>query len=155
MRGLRLSPNPVIAAAAGRCVQKFGWIERRQFAEADDLEALRDLRVRLATFQRGTQDVSESSSVDLGECSVLLLAERLAAGGSSAVVVINEDPARRLARSLKIPSVCFAEILKAMSVDGTLTAAMAFAGCEKLKRGFVDIGDIVQSPRYFEEEPAA
>ena len=155
LRGLRRSPNPVIAAAAGRCVQKFGWIERRRFAEAADLEVLRDLRVRLGTFQRGTQSVPASSRVDLGECSVLLLAERLAADGSNAVAVINEDPARRLARSLDIPSVCFAEVLKAMSVDGTLTATAAFAGCEKLKRGFVDIGDIVQSPRYFEEEPAA
>lgn len=42
-----------------------------------------------------------------------------------------------------------------MSVDGTLTAAAAFKGREKLKRGFVDIGDIVQSPQYFEEAPAA
>ena len=155
LRGLRLSPNPLIAAAADRCVRNLGWIERRRFVEADDLEALRDLRARLGTFQRGTQGVPESSRVDLGECSVLLLAERLAADGSTAVVVINEDPARRLARSLDIPSVCFADVLKAMSVDGTLTAATAFAGCEKLKRGFVDIGDIVQSPRYFEEEPAA
>ena len=86
---------------------------------------------------------------------MLLLAERLAAGRSTAVAVINEDPARRLARSLDIPSVCFSEVLKAMCVDGALTAARAFAGCEKLKRGFVDIGDIVQSPRYFEEAPAA
>ena len=155
LRGLRRSPNPIIAAAADRCVRKLGWIERRQFAEADDLEALRDLRARLGTFQRGTQDAPESSRVDLGECSVLLLAERLAAAGSTVVAVINEDPARRLARSLDIPSVCFAEMLKAMSVDGTLTAAVAFAGCEKLKRGFMDIGDVVQSPQYFEEAPAA
>ena len=82
LRGLRLSPNPLIAAAADRCVRNLGWIERRRFVEADDLEALRDLRARLGTFQRGTQDVPESSRVDLGECSVLLLAERLAADGA-------------------------------------------------------------------------
>ena len=155
LRGLRRSPNPVIAAAADRCVQKFRWIERRQFAESDDLEALRDLRARLATFQRRTQDVLEAGRVDLGECSVLLLAERLAAAGATAVVVINEDPARRLALSLNIPSVCFAEVLKAMTVGGVLTAAAAFNGCQKLKRGFIDVGDIVESPKYFEEAPAA
>ena len=155
LRGLRRSPNPLIAASADRCVQKFGWIERRQFAESGDLEALRDLRARLATFQRRTQDIPEAGRVDLGECSVLLLAERLAAARATAVVVINEDPARRLALSLNIPSVCFAEVLKAMTVDGVLTAAVAFNGCQKLKRGFVDVGDIVESPKYFEEAPAA
>lgn len=36
-----------------------------------------------------------------------------------------------------------------------VTTAAAFEGCQKLKRGFVDIGDVVESPRYFEEAPAA
>ena len=31
----------------------------------------------------------------------------------------------------------------------------AFDGCQKLKRGFMDIGDIVQSPKHVEEAPAA
>ncbi len=155
LRGLRRSPNPIIAAAAARCVQKFGWIERRRFDEADELETLRDLRDRLATFQRADRDVPESSRADFGECSVLLLAERLTAEGSNVVVVINEDPPRQLARSLEIPSVCFAEVLKAMCVDGSLTTAAAFDGCQKLKRGFVDVGDIVESSKYFEEAPAA
>ena len=56
---------------------------------------------------------------------------------------------------MDIPSVCFAEILKAMCVDGALAASAAFDGCQKLKRGFVDIGDVVESPKYFEQAPAA
>ena len=155
LRGLRRGPNPVIAGAADRCIQRFDWIERCRFDEPDDLEALRDLRERLATFQRADRDVPNSSKADFGECSVLLLAERLTAEGSHVVVAINEDPARRLAGSLDIPSVCFAEVLKAMSIDGALTTAAAFDGCRKLKRGLVDIGDVVESPRYFEEAPAA
>ena len=155
LRGLRQSPKPLVAEAAGRCVQKFGWIERRVFDDPDDVETLRDLRDRLGTFRRGEKDVSKSSRVDFGECSVLLLAERLIAEGSEPVVVVNEDPARRLARSLDIPSVCFAEVLKAMCVDGALTVAAAFDGCQKLKRGFVDSGEVVESSRYFEEAPAA
>ncbi|MDE0196535.1 MAG: hypothetical protein OXP08_13390 [bacterium] len=155
LRGLRRSTNPIIAAAADHCVQKFSWLERRAFNEADDLEVLRELRDRLATFQRVKRDVSESAIADFGECSVLLLAERLADDGSNVVAVINEDPARRLARSLDLPSVCFAEVVKAMCVDGDLTTAAAFDGCQKLKRGFVDIGDVVESPRYFVEAPAA
>ena len=155
LRGLRRSPNPIIAAAADRCVQKFGWIKRRQFAEAADLGALRDLRDRLETFQRADRDSSEFSTTDFGECSVLLLAERVAAGGASVVAVINEDPARRLARSMEIPSVCFAEVLKAMCADGELAAPAAFDGCQKLKRGFADIGDVVESPKYFAQAPAA
>lgn len=63
LRGLRRSPNPVIAASADLCVQKFDWIERRRFAGADDLEALRDLRARLMTFQPGTKDVPASSEL--------------------------------------------------------------------------------------------
>ena len=155
LRGLRRSPNPVIAAAADHCIQKFDWIEQRAFDEADDLEALRDLRDRLATFQRADRDIPESGKADFGECSVLLLAERLTAKGSNVVVVINEDPARRLARSLDIPSVCFAEVLRAMCVDGALTTAAAFDGCQKFKRGFVDVGDIVESPKYFQEASVA
>ena len=42
-----------------------------------------------------------------------------------------------------------------MCVDGRLTTAAAFDGCQKLKRGFVDIGDIVESPKYFEEASVA
>ena len=155
LRGLRRSPNPVVAGAADLCVQKFGWIERRRFAEANDLGALRDLRDRLGTFQRADRDLLESSTTDFGECSVLLLAERMTADGMNVVAVINEDPARRLARSMEIPSVCFAEVLKAMCVDGELAAPAAFHGCQKLKRGFVDIGDIVESPKYFAQAPAA
>lgn len=155
LRGLRQSPNRIIAAAAARCVQKFGWIERQPFSDAADLEVLRDLRDRLETFQRVKKDVPESGRADFGECSVLLLAERLTEDGSNVVAVINEDPARQLARSLDTPSVCFAEVLKAMCIDGTLTAAVAFDGCQKLKRGFVDVGDVVESPRYFQEAPAA
>lgn len=155
LRGLCRSPNPVIAGAADRCIRKFDWIERRRFDEAEDLEALRDLRDRLATFQRVDRHGSEYSKADFGECSVLLTAERLTAEAADVVVVINEGPARQLARSLDLPSVCFAEILKAMCVDGALSTAAAFDGCQKLKRGFVDIGDVVESPRYFEEAPAA
>lgn len=155
LRGLRQSLNPIIAAAAARCVQKFGWIEQRPFSDAPDLEVLCDLRDRLETFQRVKKDVPESGRADFGECSVLLLAERLTEDGSNVVAVINEDPARQLARSLDLPSVCFAEVLKAMCVDGALTNAAAFEGCQKLKRGFMDIGDVVESPRYFEEAPAA
>lgn len=155
LRGLRRSPNPIIADAADRCVQKFNWIERRRFAEADDLETLDALRARLGTFQRGERIVPKSNRADFGECSVLLLAKHLTSAGSHVVVVINEDPARRLAWSLDIASVCFAEVLKAMCIHGTLTAAAAFAGCQKLKRGFVDVGDIVESPKYFQEAPAA
>ena len=150
LRGLRRSPNPVIASAAGHCVQKFGWIKRRRFAEADDVEALRDLRDRLETFQRADRDLSESSTTDFGECSVLLLAERVAADRLTAAAVLNEDPARKLARSLAIPSVHFTEVLQALSVDDTLTAAEGFAACKKLKRG---LGDSVVSPRYFQEAP--
>ena len=50
---------------------------------------------------------------------------------------------------------CFAEVLKAMCIDGALAASAAFDGCQKLKRGFMDIGDIVQSPKHFDEAPAA
>ncbi len=155
LRGLRRNPNPIIAAAADRCVQKLGWIDRRRFTESDDLEALRDLRARLATFQRADRGLPESSTTDFGECSVLLLAERVAADGASVVAVINEDPARRLGRSMEIPSVCFAEVLKAMCADGELVAPAAFDGCQKLKRGFMDIGDVVESPKYFAQAPAA
>ena len=155
LRGLRRSSNPIIAAAADHCVQKFDWIERRSFSDAADLEALRDLRDRLETFQQVKRDGPESGRADFGECSVLLLAERLTEDGSSVVAVINEDAARQLARSLDLPSVCFAEVLKAMCVDGALTTAAAFEGCQKLKRGFVDVGDVVESPRYFAEAPAA
>lgn len=155
LRGLRRSPNPFVAAAAERCMQRFGWIKRQPFGDAADLEELRDRRDRLNTFQRVQRGDPKSTGADFGECSVLLLAERLTAERSDVVVVINEDPARRLARSLDIASVCFAEVLKAMCVDGALAAAAAFAGCQKLKRGFVDVGDVVESPEYFEEVPAA
>ena len=155
LRGLRRSPNPIIESAATRCVQKFDWIERRSFDDTDDLVALFDLRDRLATFQRADREVPENSRTDFGECSVLLLAERMAADGADVVAVINEDPARRLARSRDIPSVCFAEVLKAMCADGALPVSAAFGGCQKLRRGFVDIGDVVESPKYFEQAPAA
>ena len=155
LRGLRHSPNPIIESAATRCVQKFDWIERRSFDGTNDLEALFDLRDRLATFQRGDREAPQNSRTDFGECSVLLLAERMTADGMNVVAVINEDPARRLARSMDIPSVCFAEVLKAMCADGALPASAAFGGCQKLRRGFVDIGDVVESPKYFEQAPAA
>ena len=155
LRGLRRSPNPIIESAATRCVQKFDWIERRSFDGTNDLEALFDLRDRLATFQRGDREAPQNSRTDFGECSVLLLAERMTADGMNVVAVINEDPARRLARSMDIPSVCFAEVLKAMCADGALPASAAFGGCQKLRRGFVDIGDVVESPKYFEQAPAA
>ena len=155
LRGLRRSPNPIIGGAADLCVQKFGWIERRSYNDTEDLEALRDLRDRLETFQRAARDVPENRRTDFGECSVLLLAERMAADGANVVAVITEDPARRLARSMDISSVCFAEVLKAMCIDGALVASAAFGGCQKLKRGFVDIGDVVESPKYFARAPAA
>ncbi len=59
------------------------------------------------------------------------------------------------ASALGIPSVCFAEILKAMSHDGALPPSAAFEGCQKLKRGFVDVGDVVDSAGYFEQSSAA
>ena len=155
LRGLRRSPNPIISGAADLCVQKFGWIERRPFNDTEDIEALRDLRDRLETFQRADREVPQNSRTDFGECSVLLLAERMTVDEMNVVAVINEDPARRLARSMGIPSVCFAEVLKAMCVDGALPASAAVGGCQKLRRGFVDIGDVVESPKYFEQAPAA
>lgn len=147
LRGLRSNHNPDVAEAAQLAVRRFSWLQLPEVGIADDPEAVDDMLARLDTFKtrRGTR----SAFSDRGECTTILLVQHLAAAGQ-AVVAINETPGRMLAQSLRISSVCFAELLHGMSKAGRLTTKQAFAHYTTVTKKGLDAGKVFKSHKDFQ-----
>lgn len=137
LRGLRRNANPAVADAAVTAVQQMGWLQRHAFDAEADFDMIEDLRGQLRTFQKRPPPREHS---DTGECSVLLLAQRL----PTPVVVFSEDPARKLARARDIPVATVVDILRAMCRDGTLTREQAYTHYRTIVSGGLDPGDVVR-----------
>lgn len=144
LRGLRKHPNGAVARAAITALDQMGWLAVHAFDSEADYEELNLLRTQLRTFQRRPPVRADS---DTGECSLILLAERL--GNSASVIIINEDPARRLARARRLVSASAVDVLQALTRSGALTPTKAYQHYRTMISAGLDPGDVVSDKTYF------
>lgn len=143
--GLRRNTNPEVAKAAEVARSQMLWLRRHTFDSEVDYENISLLRGQLRTFQSRPPPKSDS---DGGECSIILLAERLRQT-VEVMAIFNEDAARALAKARGVASACTVDILKAMCLSRTLSPADAYEHYRALRGAGLDAGAVVHDKSYF------
>ena len=116
--GLRRNFQPKVAKAATRAFgSAFQWIPRITIDDPQVFEEVLLVRDVIDTFRKSPKGSQRRPQEDLADAAAIVWATH----HGDSVLMMNDTPARRAAKSRGVNSVSVVNILEAMVADGTIT----------------------------------
>jgi hypothetical protein len=122
LSGLRSHHELKVRRAATRAAGKaFNWIPRVRVDDPALLAEARDMRDVIDTFRKHPKGSCRRASEDWSDAVAIVYA----AHQEDCVLIMNDSPARRAAKSRGVDSVCVVDVLDAMTADEVITGPQA------------------------------